>query len=80
MHWFVFVKKCSFATIFRPQYIEELLHFLKLFIDNKSESLLLLVCVCDALWEAEATYTVGKAVFFFSFIGTKTSHKMLQVP
>jgi len=54
MHWFVFVKKCSFATIFRPQYIEELLHFLKLFIDNKSESLLLLVCVCDALWEAEA--------------------------
>lgn len=37
--------------------------FLKQFIDHKSDSLLLLVCICVALWETEATYTVGKAVF-----------------
>lgn len=37
--------------------------FLKQFIDHKSDSLLLLVCICVALWEPEATYTVGKAVF-----------------
>lgn len=37
--------------------------FLKRFMDHKSDSLLLLVCICVVLWETKATYTVGKAEF-----------------
>lgn len=55
-------QKYSFTSVFWPQYDVEK-RFLEQFLDHKNDSLLSPVCVvyCVAVWETEATYTVGKA-------------------